>query len=65
MLMGKVPSLSSFRAMSMGEVSRGDTSMRIGAPIAICRDLAPTTLAFSKRVNFLGPIWNLDFLVLA
>jgi hypothetical protein len=42
--------------MWMGLEISSVTWMRMGAPIEICRALAPTILAFSKRVSFGGPI---------
>jgi len=55
MVMGNVLALSSFNAMSMGPEKFLDGSIRIGAPMDICRALAPTILAFSKRVSLGGP----------
>jgi len=55
-VMGSKPKLSSFIAMSIGLDTPSEVSTRIGAPIEICRALAPTILAFSKRVIFGGPI---------
>ena len=54
-VIGKIPLSSSLSAMSIGLVSVSITSMSMGAPIDICRDLAPTILAFSNRVIFGGP----------
>src|SRR6266702_2841034 len=56
MLIGRTPSSSSSRATSIGESRSCFRSRRTGAPIDIWRALAPTTLAFSKRVSFGGPI---------
>ena len=56
MLIGRTPSSSSSRATSIGDSSPCFKSSRTGAPIDIWRALAPTTLAFSKRVSFGGPI---------
>jgi hypothetical protein len=50
-----MPTSSSLRAMSMGLVRLLSTSIKMGAPMDICRDLAPTMRAFSKRVIFGGP----------
>ena len=55
MVIGSMPAPSSFNAISIGLVNPSDTSTSIGAPIEICRALAPTTLAFSKRVILGGP----------
>lgn len=54
-VMGRMPTSSSLRAMSMGLVRLLSTSIKMGAPMDICRDLAPTMRAFSKRVIFGGP----------
>ena len=54
-VIGRIPVSSSLRAMSIGLVSVSMTSISMGAPIEICSDLAPTILAFSKRVIFGGP----------
>jgi hypothetical protein len=51
-----MPALSSSNAMSIGLEEPFATSISIGAPIEICKALAPTILAFSKRVIFGGPI---------
>lgn len=56
MVIGNTPAASSLSAMSIGPVKLCLESMSMGAPIDICRALAPTTLAFSKRVIFGGPI---------
>ena len=53
-VIGSMPASSSFMAMSMGFVFSA-ASTKIGAPIEICSALAPTILAFSKRVIFGGP----------
>lgn len=54
-VIGRIPASSSLSAMSIGPVKVCWESMSIGAPIDICRALAPTTRAFSKRVSFGGP----------
>ena len=54
-VIGKIPVSSSLKAMSIGLVSVSMTSISMGAPIEIWSDLAPTILAFSKRVIFGGP----------
>lgn len=61
-VIGRMPISSSFRAISIGLFSPvppaerfSSSGRRIGAPIEICRDLAPTILAFSNRVIFGGP----------
>src|SRR5437867_9471229 len=56
MLIGRTPSSSSSRATSIGDSRSCLRSRRTGAPIDIWRARAPTTLAFSKRVSFGGPI---------
>src|SRR5260370_22216173 len=56
MLIGNTPSSSSRSAMSIGDIDASVESSRIGAPIDTCRALAPTTLAFSKRVSLGGPM---------
>src|SRR5436309_11997655 len=56
MLIGNTPSSSSKSAISIGDIDASVASSRIGAPIDTCRALAPTTLAFSKRVSLGGPI---------
>lgn len=56
MFIGSTRWSSSRRAISIGDSDPLGISISIGAPIAIWRALAPTTLAFSKRVSFLGPI---------
>src|SRR5881396_523907 len=56
MLMGKTPSSSSMRAMSIGESLGSLISNSTGAPIETWSARAPTTLARSKRVSFGGPI---------
>ena len=53
-LIGRTFSSSSIMAISIGDLASGILS-RVGAPIAICRALAPTILALSKRVIFGGP----------
>ena len=55
MVIGSMPAPSSFNAISIGPVGPSDTSISIGAPIEICSALAPTILAFSKRVILGGP----------
>jgi len=55
-VIGRMPMSSSFRAMSIGFEKPSEMSTSMGAPIDICRDLAPTILAFSKRVSLGGPI---------
>ena len=55
-LIGRTPSSNSSRATSIGDSNPCFKSRRTGAPIDIWRALAPTTLAFSKRVSFGGPI---------
>jgi hypothetical protein len=47
--------------MSIGLEEPPETSTSIGAPMEICRALAPTILAFSKRVIFGGPTIILFF----
>jgi len=56
MVIGKIPAPSSFKAMSIGLENPSETSMSMGAPMDICRALAPTILAFSNRVILGGPI---------
>ena len=60
-VMGSMLIDSSFRAMSMGLEIPSERSTSIGAPMEIWRALAPTILAFSKRVIFGGPIVTLPF----
>ncbi len=62
MVIGRIPISSSFNAISIGLLSPvppaerfSSSAKRIGAPIEICRDLAPTILAFSNLVIFGGP----------
>ena len=55
-VIGRMPISSSSRAMSIGLEKPSEASMSIGAPIDIWSDLAPTILAFSKRVSLGGPI---------
>ena len=55
MVIGSIPASSSFRAISIGLIGFSGGGIRIGAPIAICRALAPTIRALSKRVSFGGP----------
>ena len=54
-VIGKIPDSSSLKAISIGLERLSATSMRTGAPMDICRALAPTILAFSNRVSFGGP----------
>jgi hypothetical protein len=61
MVIGKIPTPSSFKAISMGLEIPSEMSISIGAPMEICRALAPTILAFSKRVTFGGPITTFSF----
>src|SRR5205807_10115244 len=56
MLIGRTPSSSSIKATSIGDSRSCLRSSSTGAPMDIWRALAPTTLAFSKRVSFGGPI---------
>src|SRR2546427_2030716 len=56
MLIGRTPSSSSIKATSIGDSRSCLRSRSTGAPMDIWRALAPTTLAFSKRVSFGGPI---------
>lgn len=56
MLIGRTPSSSSIRAMSIGERVGSLMSNSTGAPIETWSALAPTTRARSKRVSFGGPI---------
>lgn len=60
---GSILVSSSMRAMSIGPPRLSGDSMRMGAPIAIWRALAPTIRARSKRVIFLGPIATSFFVV--
>lgn len=55
-VIGRMLESNSFKAMLIGLEPPSDTSTSMGAPMDICRALAPTTLAFSKRVIFGGPI---------
>ena len=55
-VIGRMPPSSSFNAMSIGLEKPSETSTSIGAPMDICRALAPTILAFSKRVILGGPM---------
>jgi len=56
MVIGKMSAASSLSAMSIGPVKPCLESINMGAPIDIWSALAPTILAFSKRVIFGGPI---------
>src|SRR5215468_7738836 len=56
MLIGSAPSSSSKSAMSIGDIDASVESNNTGAPMDTWRALAPTTLAFSKRVSLGGPI---------
>ena len=62
---GRMPELNSKSAMSIGPARASGVSTRSGAPIAICRALAPTIRARSKRVSFLGPILTSFFIVVS
>jgi len=55
-VIGKTPRFSSSMAMSMGLERSLVGCIKIGAPMAICRALAPTIRAFSNRVSLEGPI---------
>lgn len=55
-VIGRVPDFSSTSAISIGPARVFGGSTRIGAPIAICKALAPTIRARSKRVSLAGPI---------
>jgi len=55
-VIGRIPASSSFNAMSIGLEKLSEISTSMGAPIDIWRALAPTILAFSKRVSLGGPI---------
>ncbi len=55
-VMGRIPVSSSNIAISIGPARDCGDSTRRGAPIAICKALAPTILARSKRVSLVGPI---------
>ena len=63
---GRIPLLNSKSAMSIGPAWASGVSTRSGAPIAICKDLAPTIRASSKRVSFVGPIltWFISVVIL-
>ena len=56
MLIGRTPAWSSSSPNSIGDLISVGTSSSNGAPIDIWRALAPTILARSNRVSFLGPI---------
>jgi hypothetical protein len=58
-VIGRTFSRSSFSATSMLLVD-SPAAVRIGAPIAIWRALAPTILAFSNRVIRGGPMMMFD-----
>jgi hypothetical protein len=60
-VIGNMPASNSFNAISIGPVNPSETSMSMGAPIEICRALAPTILAFSNRVILGGPTATLVF----
>jgi hypothetical protein len=53
---GSILVSSSKSAMSIGPTWASGDSTRIGAPIAICRALAPTIRARSNRVSLAGPM---------
>ena len=55
-MIGKTFDSNSAKAISIELENASSNSIRIGALIEICRALAPTILAFSKRVIFGGPI---------
>ena len=55
-VIGSIPVSSSKSAMSIGPTRYFGTSTIMGAPMAICRDLAPTIRALSNRVSLAGPI---------
>jgi len=61
MVIGKTPASSSFKAMSIGLEMPSEMSMSMGAPMEICNALAPTILAFSKRVTLGGPTTTFSF----
>jgi len=54
-VIGRMLAPSSFNAMSIGLGKPPEISTSMGAPMDIWRALAPTILAFSKRVIFGGP----------
>ncbi len=56
MVMGRTPSSSSLRAISMGSDTSSGSSVSTGAPMDIWSALAPTILALSNLVGFGGPI---------
>lgn len=65
MLIGSIPPSSSRVATLIGDMFLEGRSTRIGAPIDICRALAPTILALSNLVSLSGPIKvDSDFLEL-
>lgn len=51
MVIGRTPSSSSIVAILIGSTLFSGMGIRTGAPIAICRALAPTILDFSYLVN--------------
>jgi len=53
---GSIPVSSSKSAMSIGPTRASGTSITTGAPMAICRALAPTIRALSNRVSLEGPM---------
>ena len=53
---GSASTASSSMAISIGPVYPPSKGTNGGAPMAICRDLAPIRRARSKRVSFGGPI---------
>jgi hypothetical protein len=55
-VIGSIPESSSKSAMSIGPARASGTSIIIGAPMAICRALAPTIRALSNRVSLAGPM---------
>lgn len=55
-VIGRMPALCSFSAISIGPEKPSETSTSMGAPMDIWSALAPTILAFSKRVILEGPI---------
>ena len=61
MVIGSMFISSSFSAMPIGLESPSVSSTSMGAPMEIWRALAPTTLAFSNRVIFGGPMVTLPF----
>ena len=53
---GSISDSSSKSAMSIGPARASGDSIKMGAPIAICRALAPTIRALSNRVRLGGPM---------